>query len=135
MEEDNLVNTEATATCLYCGDSLWPETRIEFLAPTEQIGEEFVVLCAEQSQCRQCGEWTSLRNGFGYWSQESWNALADADRLEWEEEPEAVATDGHAHLCLDCGAILSTGNVECESDYDHAFERCDECAAKEEANT
>lgn len=40
----------------------------------------------------------------------------------------------HAHLCLDCGAIIATGDFDCEYDADHDFALCAECCREEENN-
>jgi hypothetical protein len=35
----------------------------------------------------------------------------------------------HAHTCLDCGAVIATGDFDCEGDdTDHDFALCDTCA-------
>lgn len=36
----------------------------------------------------------------------------------------------HLHTCLDCGAVIGTGD-DCELDKDHDYARCDKCTARE----
>lgn len=50
-----------------------------------------------------------------------------ASKKEGVSVEENQESSVHEHTCVDCGVVVGQGD-DCESDYGHAYERCDACA-------
>lgn len=76
-------------TCSHCDGLLNSTHAVEWLSGKCRLSLSdgtIAVRCQEQQTCSECGQPTVLREGTGYWSPESWEAEADADRIVWDGE-------------------------------------------------